>query len=255
VDGGPLHGAPRLAHRAAGRRHPQCDLRNIAELIIAFFALQAGLVEVVKASLTGSIIGNLLLVLGASVLIGGLRHGTQTFSARIAASNAALLLVAVIGLFVPAVFAFTSGEGRGTVTEESVLVAIALIVGYALSLVYAFTNPDATLGGHGAPEGHVLMTAEEEYRHLVPGTCWRRKGWTVIERRLVDVLDRAVLGAPADLLTGGLPQPFTTGDLAVELRRPRRTAQHLAYCLARAGVVEAVGKRAHAIEYRIAVPR
>src|SRR5215210_560702 len=53
---------------------------NIAELIIAFFALQAGLIEVVKASLTGSIIGNLLLVMGASVLVGGLRHGTQTFS-------------------------------------------------------------------------------------------------------------------------------------------------------------------------------
>ena len=58
---------------------------NIAELIIAFFALQAGLIEVVKASITGSIIGNLLLVLGASVLIGGLRHGTQTFSPKIAA--------------------------------------------------------------------------------------------------------------------------------------------------------------------------
>jgi Ca2+:H+ antiporter len=127
---------------------------NIAELIIAFFALQAGLIEVVKASLTGSIIGNLLLVLGASVLIGGLRNGTQTFSARIAASNAALLVVAVIGLFVPAVFAFTSGEGRGTVTEESVLVAVALIVGYGLSLVYQFTNPEATLGGHGEPAGH-----------------------------------------------------------------------------------------------------
>ena len=79
---------------------------NIAELIIAFFALQAGLIEVVKASITGSIIGNLLLVLGASVLFGGLRHGTQTFSQRIAGSNAALLVVAVIGLFVPAVFAF-----------------------------------------------------------------------------------------------------------------------------------------------------
>ena len=52
---------------------------NIAELIIAFFALQAGLIEVVKASLTGSIIGNLLLVMGAAVLIGGLRHGTQRF--------------------------------------------------------------------------------------------------------------------------------------------------------------------------------
>ena len=128
---------------------------NIAELIIAFFALQAGLIEVVKASLTGSIIGNLLLVLGASVLVGGLRHGTQTFSQRIASSNAALLVLAVIGLFVPAVFAIsTRNPAQGSLTEESVLVAVVLIVGYALSLIYQFSHPTETLGGHGSPEGH-----------------------------------------------------------------------------------------------------
>src|SRR6478736_3735941 len=128
---------------------------NIAELIIAFFALQAGLIEVVKASLTGSIIGNLLLVLGASVLIGGLRHGTQSFSPRIAGSNAALLVVALIGLFVPAVFAATSANAtEGTLTEESVLVAIVLMIGYGISLVFQFTNPSETLGGHGEPDGH-----------------------------------------------------------------------------------------------------
>jgi Ca2+:H+ antiporter len=128
---------------------------NIAELIIAFFALQAGLIEVVKASLTGSIIGNLLLVMGASVLVGGLRHGTQSFSPKIAGSNAALLVLALIGLFVPAVFALTNrDQAQGTITEESVLVAVVLIVGYAISLVYSFTNPDRTLGGHGAPAGH-----------------------------------------------------------------------------------------------------
>jgi Ca2+:H+ antiporter len=128
---------------------------NIAELIIAFFALQAGLIEVVKASLTGSIIGNLLLVMGASVLIGGLRHGTQSFSPKIAGSNAALLVLALIGLFVPAVFALTnSDQAQGTITEESVLVAVVLIAGYGISLVYGFTNPDRTLGGHGEPEGH-----------------------------------------------------------------------------------------------------
>src|SRR5829696_4957245 len=81
---------------------------NIAELIIAFFALQAGLIDVVKASITGSIIGNLLLVLGASVLVGGLRHGTQTFSRQIASANASLLTLALIGLFVPAIFALTT---------------------------------------------------------------------------------------------------------------------------------------------------
>ena len=128
---------------------------NIAELIIAFFALQAGLIEVVKASLTGSIIGNLLLVLGASILIGGLRHGTQTFSQRIASSNAALLVLAVIGLFVPAVFAFTTSDPeQGTLTEESVLVAVALMAGYVVSLIYQFTNPDETLGGHGETGEH-----------------------------------------------------------------------------------------------------
>jgi len=127
---------------------------NIAELIIAFFALQAGLIEVVKASLTGSIIGNLLLVLGASILVGGLRHGIQTFSARVASSNASLLVLAVIGLFVPAVFAFTTNPEQGTLTEESVLIAFVLIAGYVLSLVYQFTNPDETLGGHGESAGH-----------------------------------------------------------------------------------------------------
>lgn len=128
---------------------------NIAELIISFFALQAGLVDVVKASITGSIIGNLLLVLGVSVLVGGLRHGTQTFDARIAGSNAALLTVAAIGLFVPAIFSLSIGGGTGgTITEESVLVAGLLIVGYVVSLVFQFTNPERTLGGHEGPEGH-----------------------------------------------------------------------------------------------------
>ena len=128
---------------------------NIAELIIAFFALQAGLTEVVKASLTGSIIGNLLLVMGASVLIGGLRHGTQTFDAKIAGANAALLVLALVGLFVPAVFAYTTADRtQGTLTEESVFVALILMTGYVISLVYQFTNPKDTLGGHGEPAGH-----------------------------------------------------------------------------------------------------
>jgi Ca2+:H+ antiporter len=128
---------------------------NIAELIIAFFALQAGLIEVVKASITGSIIGNLLLVLGASVLLGGLKNGTQQFNRQVAGSNAALLVLAAIGLFIPAVFAATTGDpAEGNLVQESVLVALLLMVGYALSLVFQFTNPAETLGGHGPAEGH-----------------------------------------------------------------------------------------------------
>ena len=148
---------------------------NIAELIIAFFALQAGLIQVVKASLTGSIIGNLLLVLGASILVGGLRHGTQTFSQRIASSNASLLVLAVIGLFVPAVFAFTTGHPeQGTLTEESVLVAFALIAGYVLALVYQFTNPDETLGGHGETGEHGGPAAICQGKPRVLGESFRR---------------------------------------------------------------------------------
>jgi Ca2+:H+ antiporter len=127
---------------------------NIAELIIAFFALQAGLLTVVKASITGSIVGNLLLVLGAAVLAGGLRNGLQTFSQRIAGSNAALLVLAAVGLFIPAVFAASGEETQATRVEESVLIALVLMVGYALSLVWQFTNPEATLGGHEEPAGH-----------------------------------------------------------------------------------------------------
>jgi Ca2+:H+ antiporter len=128
---------------------------NIAELIIGFFALQAGLIEVVKASLTGSIIGNLLLVMGLSALIGGLKNGTQHFSAKVAVSNAALLVLALIGLFVPAIFSYTTHDQTpGSITEESVYVAVVLIIGYGLSLIYQFTHPDIALGTTGEPEEH-----------------------------------------------------------------------------------------------------
>jgi Ca2+:H+ antiporter len=128
---------------------------NIAELIIAFFALQAGLIEVVKASITGSIIGNLLLVLGASVFLGGLKNGVQRFSQQVAGSNAALLVLAAIGLFIPAVFAATTaGPTEGHLIEESVLVSLLLIAGYVASLIFQFTNPAETLGGHNPAAGH-----------------------------------------------------------------------------------------------------
>jgi Ca2+:H+ antiporter len=128
---------------------------NIAELIIAFFALQAGLIEVVKASITGSIIGNLLLVLGASVFLGGFKNGTQRFSRQVAGSNAALLVLAAIGLFIPAVFAAsTARPTTGSLIEESVLVSLLLIVGYVVSLVFQFTNPAETLGAHEPSAGH-----------------------------------------------------------------------------------------------------
>lgn len=101
----------------------------------------------------------------------------------------------------------------------------------------------------------LLMTLEEEHRRHTPNRSRRRKGWTVIERRLVDVVDTLLLARIEDLtelLPGGLPETFTTADIAAKLRRPRRTAQQAAYCLRKLGAIEPVGKAGNAIAYRIA---
>lgn len=102
-------------------------------------------------------------------------------------------------------------------------------------------------------EIEVLLTTEEEYRVHTPGRSWRRKGWSVMERRLVDVVDRRRLDTSADyaeLIPGPLPDPFTTAELAEALSSPRRIAQQMAYCLRIAGVIEEVGRKGNAILYR-----
>lgn len=84
-------------------------LGNTAELIITIFAIRQGLLELVKASITGSILGNLLLVLGMSFMFGGLRHGTQSFDRRQAGSNSILLVLAVLTLLIPSVLSQSIG--------------------------------------------------------------------------------------------------------------------------------------------------
>jgi hypothetical protein len=109
------------------------------------------------------------------------------------------------------------------------------------------------LVGRDGCEIEVVLTMEEEIRRHSPGRCWRRRGWIVVERRLLDVIDRVLIASPDDLqrlLPDGLPDPFTTGELAALLARPRRVGQQLAYCLRAVGVIESVGKRGHALEYR-----
>ena len=84
------------------------SLGNAPEIIIGFFALRQGLVKVVKSSLAGSIIGNLLFGLGLSMFAGGLKHGTQSFNRQVAGMNAGLLMLAAAGLIIPAVFHHSS---------------------------------------------------------------------------------------------------------------------------------------------------
>jgi Ca2+:H+ antiporter len=120
-------------------------LGNAAELIIAIFALKEGLVELVKASITGSILGNLLLVLGASLLLGGIKNGIQTFDRRQSGMNTAMLLLAVVGLSIPSFFisAAIPDEVADRIFSEGV--AIVMIVLYGLSVLYSFVSPKSPL--------------------------------------------------------------------------------------------------------------
>src|ERR687896_346898 len=121
---------------------------NAAELIITIFALSAGLTTVVKASIIGSIIGNVLLVLGASLLFGGLKNGIQSFSAEIAGINASMLAIVAAALSLPTIFAITS-PGRSP-TTLSIEVAVVMFVLYVLYLIYILRSP----GGSAQSEGH-----------------------------------------------------------------------------------------------------
>lgn len=116
---------------------------NAAELIIAIFLIKEGLFDVVKASLTGAIIGNLLLVLGASALAGGLKFKQQKFNVHLAGQNASLMLLGVIALFIPAVFVKSEHFPENETMSLSVIVSGFLILAYIGWLIYSmFTHKD-----------------------------------------------------------------------------------------------------------------
>ncbi len=123
-------------------------LGNAAEVIITIFAINAGLLDLVKASITGSILGNLLLVLGLSVFAGGLKNGPQTFSRRQAGLNSTMLILAVIAISVPSLFSHAIEPDHHAVEILSMGVAIVMILIYALSIVYTFVSPAAAPLSH-----------------------------------------------------------------------------------------------------------
>ena len=121
---------------------------NAPELIIAFFALKEGLQEVVKASIVGSVIGNMLLVLGAAMLVGGLPRQKQTFNPTAAGAQSVMLFLALAALILPALFQLIHGGGLPAVGDEridfgsdleklSFGVAIVLLASYAAGLVFS----------------------------------------------------------------------------------------------------------------------
>lgn len=111
---------------------------NCIELMIGIFALSAGLTEVVKASITGSIIGNLLFVLGTAMLAGGLHRKKQVFNRTGAMALSATLLLAVVALVMPAVFVQTSGDTGAAIIEElSIFVSGAMLLVYFAGLIFS----------------------------------------------------------------------------------------------------------------------
>jgi Ca2+:H+ antiporter len=139
---------------------------NAPELIIAFFALNEGLQEVVKASLIGSILGNILLVMGAAMFIGGRKRDRQRFDRTAANVTALMLLLAVVAMIMPALFELVQGTGLprpdakavdydSDVEKLSVGVALVLLATYVAGLVFSMkTHKDLFNPEHG-PEDHV----------------------------------------------------------------------------------------------------
>jgi Ca2+:H+ antiporter len=126
---------------------------NAAEIIIAVVAISAGLLDLVKASITGSIIGNILLIFGLSVVAGGFKYKEQRFSRENIGFQSSMLFIAVIGLAVPTIIAATmlSGEeNKGAVQLLSDSLAVILIIVYALGIVFTFFT-----------HKHLFVTTEE----------------------------------------------------------------------------------------------
>lgn len=150
-------------------------LGNAAELIIAIVAIREGLLELVKASITGSILGNLLLVMGLSMVVGGIRHGIQSFDRRHASRNAVLLVLSVLALIIPSIFSGYIGSPESIRVEAlSIGTALVMIILYVLALFYSFKF-------EGAPLSHKSV---EEIVH--------KPSWTI--RKALIVLAFATAG-------------------------------------------------------------
>lgn len=168
---------------------------NAAELIIALMALRAGLIDVVKASITGSIIGNLLLVLGASVFCGGVKYRHQRFNKTAARASCTALILAAAALVIPSVFHHTAARtpsGWTPAAEQSLSLAIAcvLMVTYVAMLVFS-------LGTHrnlfaGEANTHAKSAEQEE------------KPWSVARAITVLVVATGVVAWVSEFLVGAV---------------------------------------------------
>jgi Ca2+:H+ antiporter len=161
---------------------------NAAELIIALIALRAGLYDVVKASITGSIIGNILLVLGLAILAGGIKHERQTFNRTSAGIGATLLMLSAIGLVVPAIFHhIVRGTEAAREHRMSLEIAVVLFAIYIASLLFSLkTHRHLYTGEHGhGPEG---------------------RGWTVRKSTITLALATVGIAVMSEALVGAVSE-------------------------------------------------
>ena len=160
---------------------------NATELIISFFALKSGLFEVVKSSIAGSIIGNILIVLGASMFIGGLKHKTQNFNINVVETTSSMLLFSLIGLCVPAFFTHTINANLLNTRYEglSLVVAIVMFILYILSLIFSFfTHKD------------LYATTTEEEGH--------ESKWSLKKSIAILIIATVIIAIESEFLVGGI---------------------------------------------------
>jgi Ca2+:H+ antiporter len=172
---------------------------NAPELIIAIFALNKGLQEVVKASLIGSILGNILLVMGAAMLVGGLGRDRQFFDRTAAGTQSGMLLLGAAALVLPAVFVLVDGDGLPAVSQEDVnyndeietmsfVVACALILSYVGGLFFSLkTHRDLFNPHHEAEE-------------------MEREPWSVKRSVLLLAIAGIAVGVMSEILVGSIEE-------------------------------------------------
>jgi Ca2+:H+ antiporter len=178
---------------------------NAPEIIIALFALNAGLHEVVKASLIGSILGNILLVLGAAMFLGGLGRDRQLFDRTAASAQSAMLLLAAVALVMPAIFELVAGNGLPLPGDEiinypsdvenlSLAVAIVLMATYAAGLLFSLkTHRDLFNPEHADP---TEPGADDE----------AHEAWTVKKAIIALTVAGIAVGVMSEILVGSISE-------------------------------------------------
>jgi Ca2+:H+ antiporter len=190
---------------------------NATELIIALVALKAGLVDIVKASITGTIISNLLLVMGLSMLLGGLRYKEQEFQPIVARVNGSSMTLAVTAIVLPTTVIYTSnGVENLAIRNLSITVAVVLMVVYALTLLFSLkTHSYLYEVGLVELEGELQLGATEIPAHKPNLTLWI--GVLVVATLAVAFESEIFVGVVEEATKGLGLTPLFTGVILLPL--------------------------------------